>query len=66
MRIEYNTIQETMNKLERIMYFNGLPNNDFIKHMVIRYLYDSVIVNLLKTTDFSDYINSFRENSEHV
>jgi hypothetical protein len=29
-------------------------------------LYDSVIVNLLKTTDFSDYINSFRENSEHV
>jgi hypothetical protein len=66
MRIEFKTAFMTMNKIEKTVYYNSLPEKDFINHQRIDLMFEAIITNLILTRGFSKYLNSLKANTEHV
>jgi hypothetical protein len=66
MRIELEPIQTSLNKIDKIVYLNGVPNKGFINSMDLPLMYESVVTSLLKTRSISYYLNSFKSNTDNV
>lgn len=66
MRIELKTTLSIINKIEKTIYLNGLPNKDFINHQRIDLMIEVIITNLILSHGFTYYLNSLKENNDNI